>query len=64
MAPEIVTRQGHGRAVDWWSLGALIYEMMTGLPPFMSEGRKRDEVRRFLLGGLMAKHGFFFFFFF
>eukprot|EP00161_Ancyromonas_sigmoides_P005655 TRINITY_DN1627_c0_g1_i11.p1 TRINITY_DN1627_c0_g1~~TRINITY_DN1627_c0_g1_i11.p1 ORF type:complete len:739 (+),score=126.76 TRINITY_DN1627_c0_g1_i11:80-2296(+) len=43
MAPEIVTRQGHGRAVDWWSLGALIYEMMTGLPPFMSEGRKRDE---------------------
>jgi serine/threonine protein kinase len=43
MAPEIVTRQGHGRAVDWWSLGALVYEMMTGLPPFMSDGRKRDE---------------------
>ena len=25
MAPEILTRSGHGKAVDWWSLGALMY---------------------------------------
>ncbi|XP_035767391.1 ribosomal protein S6 kinase beta-2-like [Neolamprologus brichardi] len=27
MAPEILTRSGHNRAVDWWSLGALMYDM-------------------------------------
>lgn len=30
-APEILTRNGHGKAVDWWSLGALMYDMLTGL---------------------------------
>lgn len=30
MAPEILTRKGHGKAVDWWSLGALMYDMLTG----------------------------------
>jgi p70 ribosomal S6 kinase len=29
-APEILTRKGHGKAVDWWSLGALMYDMLTG----------------------------------
>lgn len=29
-APEILTRNGHNRAVDWWSLGALMYDMLTG----------------------------------
>lgn len=34
LAPEVLQGQGHGKAVDWWSLGTLLYEMITGLPPF------------------------------
>uniref|UniRef100_A0AC35TH39 Ribosomal protein S6 kinase n=1 Tax=Rhabditophanes sp. KR3021 TaxID=114890 RepID=A0AC35TH39_9BILA len=41
MSPEILMRCGHGKAVDWWSLGALIYDMLTGGPPFTAENRKK-----------------------
>jgi serine/threonine protein kinase len=29
--------QGHGKAVDWWALGVLIFEMMAGFPPFYDD---------------------------
>lgn len=45
LAPEILTRSGHGRAADWWSLGALMYEMLTGMPPFYSRNRERLFVK-------------------
>ena len=37
LAPEIIAQKGHGRGVDWWSLGTMIYEMLGGLPPFYSD---------------------------
>ncbi|KIS71219.1 cAMP-dependent protein kinase catalytic subunit [Mycosarcoma maydis] len=34
LAPEIIQCSGHGSAVDWWSLGILLFEMLAGYPPF------------------------------
>eukprot|EP00484_Ammonia_sp_Unknown_P012962 CAMPEP_0197072040 /NCGR_PEP_ID=MMETSP1384-20130603/209895_1 /TAXON_ID=29189 /ORGANISM="Ammonia sp." /LENGTH=782 /DNA_ID=CAMNT_0042510853 /DNA_START=136 /DNA_END=2484 /DNA_ORIENTATION=- len=37
LAPEIVTGQGHGKGVDWWTLGILVYEMLASFPPFFDD---------------------------
>ena len=37
IAPEILLNQGHGKPVDWWTLGILVYEMLAGFPPFQDE---------------------------
>jgi serine/threonine protein kinase len=37
LAPEIVSSMGHGKGVDWWTLGILIYEMIASIPPFYDE---------------------------
>jgi len=37
LAPEIIRSKGHGRGVDWWALGILIYEMAAGFPPFCGD---------------------------
>jgi protein kinase A len=34
LAPEIIRSDGHGKAVDWWALGILTYEMLVGYPPY------------------------------
>ncbi|KAI8102271.1 hypothetical protein M9435_005877 [Picochlorum sp. BPE23] len=39
MAPEVIQGKGHGKAVDWWSTGILLYEMLCGMPPFRAKSR-------------------------
>ncbi|XP_011405630.1 PREDICTED: cAMP-dependent protein kinase catalytic subunit alpha-like isoform X1 [Amphimedon queenslandica] len=37
LAPEIILSKGYNRAVDWWAMGVLIYEMAAGYPPFFAD---------------------------
>jgi len=43
LAPEQVSGQGHGQAVDYWALGILVYEMLTGETPFSDSTIKESE---------------------
>ncbi|XP_031800131.1 ribosomal protein S6 kinase alpha-4 [Sarcophilus harrisii] len=44
MAPEIIRgKSGHGKSVDWWSLGILLFELLTGASPFTLEGERNTQ---------------------
>ncbi|KAG8991346.1 AGC protein kinase Gad8 [Tulasnella sp. JGI-2019a] len=47
LAPEILLGSGYTKTVDWWTLGVLLYEMMTGLPPYYDENTN-DMYRKIL----------------
>jgi ankyrin repeat protein/tRNA A-37 threonylcarbamoyl transferase component Bud32 len=40
LAPEMLKRQGHGKSVDWYLLGVLLYEMLFGKTPYFSESKE------------------------
>lgn len=37
LAPEVLLQKGHGKAVDWWCVGILIYELLLGVGPFTAD---------------------------
>jgi serine/threonine protein kinase len=40
LAPEVLKRTGHGKSVDWYLLGVLLYEMLIGIPPYFTNNRE------------------------
>ncbi|KAJ8551522.1 hypothetical protein K7X08_021537 [Anisodus acutangulus] len=49
LAPEIVSGEGHGNAVDWWTLGIFMYELLYGVTPF------RGLDNEFTLSNIVAR---------
>jgi serine/threonine protein kinase len=39
LAPEMLRRSGHGKSVDWYLLGVLLYEMLVGIPPYFNRNK-------------------------
>uniref|UniRef100_A0A0A0KZE2 non-specific serine/threonine protein kinase n=1 Tax=Cucumis sativus TaxID=3659 RepID=A0A0A0KZE2_CUCSA len=40
LAPEIIQGEGHGSAVDWWTFGIFLYELLHGTTPFKGSGNR------------------------
>ncbi|XP_010057774.2 serine/threonine-protein kinase D6PKL2 [Eucalyptus grandis] len=40
LAPEIIKGEGHGSAVDWWTFGIFLYELLFGRTPFKGSGNR------------------------
>jgi len=51
LSPEIVTAHGHGKPVDWWCVGILIYEMLVSHTPFYRPGEDQMEMYRRIVSG-------------
>ena len=51
LAPEILYKKGYGKVVDWWTLGCIIIEMVTGYPPFQGSNRNTlfDKIKNGLV---------------
>lgn len=41
LAPEMLKRSGHGKSVDWYLLGVLLYEMLVGAPPYFCNNKEQ-----------------------
>ncbi|KAA8523037.1 hypothetical protein F0562_009460 [Nyssa sinensis] len=44
LAPEVISGQGHGSAVDWWTFGVFLYELLYGKTPFKGENNERTLI--------------------
>ncbi|KAL6974280.1 Protein kinase PINOID [Sarracenia purpurea var. burkii] len=44
LAPEVISGQGHGSAVDWWTFGVFLYELLYGKTPFKGENNEKTLI--------------------
>ena len=54
VCPEILLNTGHDLTADLWALGCLIYEILSGKPPFSSRSGNQLEIYRNILNGIDA----------
>ncbi|KAG9337239.1 hypothetical protein JZ751_029524 [Albula glossodonta] len=54
LAPEIILSKGYNKAVDWWALGVLIYEMAAGYPPFFAD--QPIQIYEKIVSGKVGSH--------
>lgn len=45
MAPEVILGQGYGKGADWFSVGCVLYDMLTGAPPFPTRADQFETIR-------------------
>ena len=57
LAPEIILNKGHGKPVDWWTTGILLYEMIAGIDPF-SDDDPMMVYQKILKGKIKFPSGF------
>ncbi|CAF3713175.1 unnamed protein product [Adineta steineri] len=50
LSPELIKTAGHNKCTDWWSLGILLFEMLTGVTPFNPDGKDNEIHGRILAG--------------
>ena len=41
LAPEMLRKRGHGKSIDWYLMGVLLYEMLTGVTPYFSTDKDK-----------------------
>lgn len=37
MTPEMLEKKAHGKSIDWYGIGVLLYEILTGIPPYYAK---------------------------
>lgn len=57
LSPELLRGKGYGKEVDWWALGTLIYEMLSGLPPFWDEDE--EYMQKKIISAPLKLHKYF-----
>lgn len=57
LSPELLRGKGYGKGVDWWALGTLIYEMLSGLPPFWDEDE--EYMQKKIISAPLKLHKYF-----